>query len=45
MHKDDCKNCGEETHVPDDRTGLIHTNGKYACFYGKKRLDTVAETE
>jgi hypothetical protein len=43
-----CKNCGEDVHTPDDRTGLIHTDGKYSCHRkdenGKiKRLSTVAE--
>lgn len=38
-----CVNCETETHVPDDKTGLIHTTGKYACFLGKRRLETVAE--
>lgn len=42
-----CQNCKDEVHTPDDRTGLIHTNGKYACQEttenGKtKRLETVA---
>lgn len=43
MNHDDCVNCGEATHVPDELTGLIHTTGKYACYLGKKRLETVAE--
>lgn len=49
MHKDDCKNCGEETHVPDGLTGLIHLNGLYACYpkakVTEKRYSMVAETE
>lgn len=46
---DNCKNCSDEIHTPDDRTGLIHAHGKYSCQTidsqsGKvKRLDTVAE--
>lgn len=39
-----CKNCGDKVHTPDDRTGLIHTSGKYACQDDKgKRVNTVAE--
>lgn len=42
-----CKNCGEEVSIPDDRTGLIHNDGKYSCHITKNgetiRLDTVAE--
>ncbi len=43
-----CVNCLEEVHTPDDRTGLIHKHGKYACFtyndQGKAvRLSTVAQ--
>lgn len=44
-----CRNCGDSIHVPDDRTGVIHEHGKYACYEtdektGKPvRLDTVAE--
>lgn len=39
-----CKNCGDKTETPDDRTGLIHSHGKYACYDDKKkRMETVAE--
>lgn len=47
-----CKNCKAETHTPDEKTGLIHTDGLYSCHTtiqddnGKNkviRLDTVAE--
>jgi hypothetical protein len=39
-----CKNCGEETHTPDDHTGLIHTHGQYGCLNDKgKWVGTVAE--
>lgn len=47
-----CKNCKGETHTPDEKTGLIHSDGLYSCFAtvlddnGKPksvRLDTVAE--
>lgn len=43
-----CSNCLDETYVPDDRTGLIHKHGRYACFTvddkGREhRLSTVAE--
>lgn len=39
-----CKNCGEKVHVPDDRTGLIHEHGKYACYdENDRRMETVAE--
>lgn len=46
--KNYCKNCLEEIHTPDDRTGLIHKHGKYRCFTytdsGKAvPLSTVAE--
>lgn len=45
---DRCKNCLEDVHTPDDRTGLIHTDGRYACHTKKEsgkevRLETVAE--
>lgn len=40
-----CIHCGEETHVPDHKTGLIHKTDKYACYDGKRRLETVAETD
>lgn len=42
-----CKNCNEDVVTPDDRTGDIHSNGKYACYKlvnGKPvRMETVAE--
>ena len=39
-----CSNCGHKVHVPDDRTGLIHSGtNKYACQEKGKRLETVAE--
>lgn len=42
-----CKNCGDAVHTPDDRTGLIHANGKYICrrkmITGKNKPDTAAE--
>lgn len=43
-----CSNCKEAVHTPDDRTGLIHRDNRYACWLkidDKKeiRLDTVAE--
>jgi hypothetical protein len=43
-----CKNCLDEIHTPDDRTGVIHKHGKYACFTytdtGKAvRMSNVAE--
>lgn len=39
-----CANCKGNVHTPDNRTGLIHTNNKYACQDDKgKRLETVAE--
>ena len=50
---DSCRNCKGEVHTPDERTGLIHTDGRYACFATVKvqdsdkvrevRLETVAE--
>lgn len=41
---DECINCGAEVHDPDDRVGLIHKkSNKYACYDGKRRLETVAE--
>lgn len=45
---DRCNNCGEDKHIPDWRTGLIHKNGKYACHGKNKdgkiiRLETIAE--
>lgn len=43
--EEECKNCGHEVHEPDELTGLIHTSGKYACYLGKKRLETVAERD
>ena len=36
-----CKHCLDRVHVPDNRTGLIHTNNKYVCRNGK----TVAEAQ
>lgn len=45
---ENCINCGEEIHNPDDRVGVIHKDNLYAC-YGKNengklvRLETVAE--
>lgn len=48
FHTDDyCQSCGDAIHTPDDRTGLIHKHGLYACYNeseaGKRiRLDTVA---
>lgn len=47
VSEDRCVNCGDETHVPDDKTGLIHRSGLYACQgeneSGKRiRLETVA---
>lgn len=43
-----CVNCGEDVENTDDRVGLIHLTGKYACYgpnaNGKiVRLETVAE--
>jgi hypothetical protein len=38
-----CKHCKGEIHTPDEKTGLIHKDGRYACYDGKVRLDTVAE--
>lgn len=39
-----CINCGSEIYTPDDRTGLIHTSGKYGCLTEKgKWMGTVAE--
>jgi hypothetical protein len=29
-----CGNCNGSMHTPDDRTGLIHTNGMYTCCGG-----------
>lgn len=40
-----CVNCGHDVHIPDDKTGLIHIDGKYACHEKGKRLSTVAEVE
>lgn len=45
-HGTHCQNCGEAIYVPDNRTGLIHEHGKYACYADsehKVRLETVAE--
>jgi len=38
-----CKNCNAQVYTPDDRTGLIHTNGKYVCSSGMPKKDSVAE--
>jgi len=38
-----CKNCGDPTHTPDFRTGLIHTNNRYVCRKQKDGRVTVAE--
>lgn len=39
-----CVNCGGEIHTPDEKTGLIHKSGKYACYDDKgRRLETVAK--
>lgn len=47
IERDGCINCGEETIVPDDRTGLIHAHGRYGCFTlvgdKEKWMGTVAE--
>jgi hypothetical protein len=52
MKMENCINCKTTVHVPDDKTGLIHTDGKYACYTTTKkdngelkviRLETVAE--
>ncbi len=45
-----CKHCSEDVQTPDDRTGLIHSDGRYACHLKisdtkEVRLDTVAEAE
>lgn len=31
-----CRNCADNVHTPDERTGLIHTHGRYSCnrLYG-----------
>jgi hypothetical protein len=38
-----CKNCGDSVHIPDDRTGLIHANGKYICRKKTNWKTTAAE--
>jgi len=40
-----CKNsqCDETVHTPDDRTGLIHTNGRYICRRKNNGQHTAAE--
>jgi len=32
----DCRNCGAPVNDDDDRTGLIHDDGKYSCFVDSK---------
>lgn len=40
---DICFYCNEKIGTPDDRTGLIHDNGKYGCLDSKgKWTGTVA---
>jgi len=40
-----CRNqqCEDNVHTPDHRTGLIHTNNKYACRTKNRGQHTVAE--
>lgn len=40
-----CKNCRATIHVPDDRTGLIHTHGFYVCQIEYKKGDVVKVAE
>jgi len=39
----DCRNCRDKVHTPDERTGLIHVNGKYCCRASVAGKDKVAE--
>ena len=32
----ECLNCGKPINNDDDRTGLIHDDGKYSCFVDSK---------
>lgn len=41
--EDLCKNCGEETYTPDDRTGLIHKHGRYVCHTMVRKNDRLVE--
>lgn len=45
-----CVNCGEECHIPDEKTGLVHSETmKYGCGTSetnpKKWAGTVASTD
>lgn len=35
-----CQNCQHPVHVPDDRTGVIHINGKYMCDKNSTKVAT-----
>lgn len=34
-----CINCQEDVHTLDEKTGVIHKSGKYACFPNVKQHD------